>query len=434
MLTNTTFAVQDFTAFKLQLLNWANRFNSCCFLDNHLYPSPWHVQECLLAVGTKASVHAQAGNALYALQTFLDEHKGQWVFGNLGFGLQQETEQLLSRHTSQHLGFDDLHFFVPELVLQCRPGSVDIMAASTEAAQHAYESICTTSADSAAPIKQSITVQPRVSEQEYLQVIDVLKQHIKRGDCYEINYCQEFVADNVQLNPVDLYARLSRLSPNPFSCYYKVEQSHLACASPERYLLKQGHKIISQPIKGTAQRNLQNAVEDAAEKKALQQSQKDQRENVMVVDLVRNDLAKLCNNGTVKVQELFGVYSYPQVHQMISTIEGDLRNDVTFADIIQATFPMGSMTGAPKKRVLELIDKYEVSARGIFSGAVGYFHPSGNFDFNVVIRSMVYNEAERQLSFHVGSGITYYSNAAAEYEECKWKAAAIQKVLAEISA
>ncbi len=148
----------------------------------------------------------------------------------------------------------------------------------------------------------------------------------------------------------------------------------------------------------------------------------------MVVDLVRNDLSKICVEGSVHVDELFGIYSFPQVHQMVSTVSGVLQTGILFTEIINKTFPMGSMTGAPKKKVMELIEKYETVKRGIFSGAVGYISPDSNFDFNVVIRSVLYNQAERYLSYLVGSGITFYSDAAAEYEECLLKAEAIKKV------
>jgi para-aminobenzoate synthetase component 1 len=268
-----------------------------------------------------------------------------------------------------------------------------------------------------------------VSKDEYLQIVQQLKEHIRRGDCYEINFCQEFWAEGVEVDPVALYLKLSQLSPNPFSCFYRQQHMHLACASPERYVKGIGRKVISQPIKGTSARDRQNAEFDSYQKKMLQNSAKDKSENVMVVDLVRNDLAKVCHRGTVRVDELFGVYTYPQVHQMISTIAGELRQEISFADVVAATFPMGSMTGAPKKRVLEMINEYEPSARGLFSGSVGYIQPNGDFDLNVVIRSLVYNQQSQRLSFHVGSGITWYSEAEKEYEECLWKAAAIEKVL-----
>jgi len=173
-------------------------------------------------------------------------------------------------------------------------------------------------------------------------------------------------------------------------------------------------------------------VEDERLKNELKNSSKDQSENVMVVDMVRNDLVKACKDNSVVVDELFGIYSYPQVHQMISTISGELKEEIKFSEILQATFPMGSMTGAPKHRVMELIDQYEEQSRGIFSGSVGYFSPDGDFDFNVVIRSIMYNSTEKYLSYQVGSGITFYSDPVKEWEECLLKAEAINRVLGPI--
>jgi para-aminobenzoate synthetase component 1 len=276
-----------------------------------------------------------------------------------------------------------------------------------------------------------IHLQPKLSRQAYTGIIDQLRQHILRGDCYEINFCQEFFAEDVFLEPVDVYHLLAAQSPNPFACYYRHHNAHLMCASPERYLTRRGNKLISQPIKGTSLRHPEDPVADAAAALALRNSQKEVSENVMVVDLVRNDLSRICTKGSVQVDELFGIYSYPQVHQMISTISGAVETSVAFSDILKATFPMGSMTGAPKLRVMELIEQYEPSARGLFSGSVGYIAPNGDFDFNVVIRSILYNEERKYLSYQVGSGITWYCKPEEEYEECLWKAGAIRKVLGE---
>ena len=251
---------------------------------------------------------------------------------------------------------------------------------------------------------------------------------MQRGDCYEINFCQEFFAENIAIDALATYNKLVDISPNPFSCFYKIEDKYLLCASPERYVKKEGTTIISQPIKGTYKRNLLNPITDNANKIALQQSTKDKSENVMVVDLVRNDLSKICEQGSVEVEELFGVYTFPQVHQMISTIKGIVRDDTDFADVLKATFPMGSMTGAPKKRVMELIEHYEQTKRGVYSGCVGYINPQQDFDFNVVIRSLLYNNTNKYLSYQVGGGITFYSNAENEYEECLLKAEAMKKV------
>jgi para-aminobenzoate synthetase component 1 len=229
--------------------------------------------------------------------------------------------------------------------------------------------------------------------------------------------------------PLSVYRGLTNASPNPFSCFYRQDAAFLMCASPERFLAKRGQQLYSQPIKGTAKRYPGNAAADEASKLALLGSRKELSENVMVVDLVRNDLSKICERASVQVDELFGIYSYPQVHQMISTVSGKLKDNVSFSEILSATFPMGSMTGAPKIRVMELIEQYEPSRRGLFSGSVGYISPDGDFDFNVVIRSILYNENTQYLGYQVGGGITWYSNPEEEYEECLLKAAAIRKVL-----
>ncbi|HNF29742.1 MAG TPA: anthranilate synthase component I family protein, partial [Chitinophagaceae bacterium] len=272
-------------------------------------------------------------------------------------------------------------------------------------------------------------IKPKISKEEYIKCIHQLKQHIQRGDCYEINFCQEFFAKDVAINTIEVYKKLTTLSATPFACYYKLNEQYLLCASPERFVCKNGNKIISQPIKGTIKRNLKDSLQDDVLKKQLQNSSKDKTENVMIVDLVRNDLSKICTKGSVIVEELFGVYSFPQVHQMISTVSGNVQKNINFSEVLQATFPMGSMTGAPKKRVLELTEQYEKSNRGIYSGTVGYITPENNFDFNVVIRSIMYNAVNKYLSYMVGGGITINSNAEDEYQECLLKATAIKEVL-----
>jgi para-aminobenzoate synthetase component 1 len=275
----------------------------------------------------------------------------------------------------------------------------------------------------------SVAIKGRISKAEYLSKVESIKDHILRGDCYELNYCMEFFSEDTLLDPLHVFTQLTTYSPNPFSGYYRFEDKYLISASPERYISKRGRDIFSQPIKGTIGRDLYDTGHDEHLKETLKKSIKDRSENVMVVDLVRNDLSKVCEEGSVKVDDLFGVYTFPHLHHMISTISGVVREGTQFSDYIKASFPMGSMTGAPKKKVMELINKYETSARGIFSGALGYITPEGDFDFNVVIRSLVYNAKTKYLSYHVGSGITGYSNPEKEYEECLIKAQAIKKVL-----
>jgi para-aminobenzoate synthetase component 1 len=209
-----------------------------------------------------------------------------------------------------------------------------------------------------------------------------------------------------------------------------LNNQYIISASPERFLAKRGRQLISQPIKGTAKRSA-NLAEDEQLKLSLKNHPKEQQENVMIVDLVRNDLTRSAVAGTVKVEELFGIYSFEQVHQMISTVTCLKADDVSDVEAIRNTFPMGSMTGAPKVNAMRLMEKYERSKRGVYSGAVGYFSPDGDFDFNVIIRTILYNAATQYLSFQVGSAITHSADAENEYQECLLKAKAILEVLGQ---
>lgn len=421
--TNCTFRVSDFEATKDKVLNWAKQFSTFCFLDNHQYQIEPHSVECLLAAGQKRMISSIAGSALHELEQFLDERKS-WLFGHLSYDLKNEIENISSRHVDQ-VGFPDLFFFEPEILIRLSADEVCIEADDALAVFEEIENYVNNSL----PVTGSFQVKNRISKSQYVDYVRQLQKHIARGDCYEVNYCQEFFAEGAIIDPLHVYKRLSETSPNPFSALYRVHDKWLICASPERFLKRNSSSVISQPIKGTSRRAIDNVFTDELNKQTLYNSKKDRSENVMVVDLVRNDLAKVCREGTVKVDELFGIYSFPQVHQMISTVSGELKPYIRFEEILRAAFPMGSMTGAPKRRVMELIEQYEQTKRGIFSGAVGYITPDGDFDFNVVIRSIMYNETSKYLSFQAGSGITFYSEAEQEWEECLLKAEAIKRVL-----
>ena len=208
----------------------------------------------------------------------------------------------------------------------------------------------------------------------------------------------------------------------------KSNQNYLLCSSPERFLQKINDQIISQPIKGTRKRG-KTAEEDNALIDQLRQSEKDKSENIMITDLVRNDLSKTARKASVKVEELCEIYSFDRVHQMISTISSKLDDKFNFVDVLKTTFPMGSMTGAPKLKSMELIEKYEVTKRSLFSGAFGYITPNADFDFNVVIRSILYNKVNESISVMVGGAITINSDAEDEYEESLVKGKAMIDVL-----
>lgn len=408
------------------MLNRANQFNICCLLDNQTYSSTYHSVDCLLATGAVHSFSSNDEQVLDGLSAFCSNHQ-DWIFGHLNYELYNPTLIKTNPNKFDGIGFDAVFFFVPDEVIEIEGHNITISSITIEP-QAVYEAITATSVDMPSHTS-NVNIQPRLSKAAYITIIEQLRQHIQRGDCYEINFCQEFFDEHAILTPIATYHQLMAVSPNPFAAFYKVDDRYLLCASPERYLKKIGNRLISQPIKGTQKRAIDNALADEALRQQLFESEKNRSENVMVVDLVRNDLSRICTNGSVKVEELYGIYTFPQVHQMISTVSGELLANTAFGDILKATFPMGSMTGAPKKKVMELIDKYEPVKRGIFSGALGYIKPNGDFDFNVVIRSIMYNAATQYLSYQAGGGITFYSNPEEEYEESLLKAAAMKSAL-----
>jgi para-aminobenzoate synthetase component 1 len=262
----------------------------------------------------------------------------------------------------------------------------------------------------------------------YIDQVKQLKNQIQQGEIYEINYCITFEAHNAEINPFSIYHQLNRISQAPFSALIKLDDKYIICSSPELYLSKRGRQLFTKPIKGTARRS-DSPDEDAKIMQDLHSNLKERTENVMIVDVARNDLSKIAKKESVKVEKIFAIESYQQVHQMVSTISCELKENIRLNDIIHATFPMASMTGAPKIRAMQLIDKFEIYNRGPFSGSIGYVHPNGDFDLNVLIRSIFYNATEKYLSFSVGSAITHLCDPEKEYEECMLKASALLKAL-----
>jgi para-aminobenzoate synthetase component 1 len=420
------FLIDNPQSFKVQILHWSNQFEVCTFLDTHAYESPYGALDCIAGVNPVSFIALDSVNNS-AVDAFIQTHSSEWIFAHFNY----EYHNITKPNTKTNLtGFPLAFLYAPAIVIELTGNKLTIQS-GYESTQQLFDQISNykipVANDKNAIPTTSIT--PLISKAAYLENIHKILQLIRRGDFYEINYCQAFEVTDIPAHPVDIYTQLSTISPTPFACFYKNNNDYLLCASPERYLQKKGDQLISQPIKGTIKRSLENDVDDRLQLEMLQNSSKDKSENVMVVDLVRNDLSKICEQGSVQVTELFGIYSYPQVHQMISTITGTISDNTLFSEILEATFPMGSMTGAPKKRVMETIDTLEPTKRGLYSGTVGYFNPDGDFDFNVVIRSIFYNSDTRNGSYQVGGGITIYSDPEKEYEECLLKAAAIKKVL-----
>lgn len=424
------FNVADIVTFNIQLLNWSTRFSNFCLMDsNHQSDKLGSIQK-MVAAGSVVHLQCNAGNAFAELDAFIAQNN-DWVFGHLGYNLKNEIETLESKLLDP-IGFPDLYFFVPEIVLEISDSRIQIGSVN-KSPQEVFEEIQTESTVLPAAAREEILPMPRMTKGDYLATVKSIQQNLLQGACYELNYCQEFFSSNTFIHPPAVFDALNQDLQQPFSVYYQWNYCYAMSASPERFIAYKEDYLWSQPMKGTAKRIHDDAAADAAQRQQLMTDPKERAENIMVVDLVRNDLSKVCVAGTVTVPELCKVMSFPKVHQMISTVKGKPIADIGLGAIMKACFPMGSMTGAPKKKVMELIEKYECSNRGLFSGSIGYIKPNGDFDFNVMIRSVFYNQNTAYLSFHTGSGITYYAQPEREYEECLLKAAAIKKVLTEVS-
>jgi len=419
--------IENPTQFKQQLLAWAQQFREVVFLDSNDYPEHYSSYDCLLAVDAFTSIKTDYHNAFEDLKQYQQVTK-DWLFGYLSYDLKNNIEPLQSRNFDG-LDFPDLFFFQPKKVLLLSGNQLEIQYLNmcNDEVEKDLEEISVLCSVSSVESSE-IDIKQRISKESYLNKVSILLEHIHRGDLYEANFCMEFFAENAEINPLEKYLKLNAISKSPQAVFFKNNHQFLLCASPERYIKKEGDLIISQPIKGTAKR-FKDPIEDENSKNLLVSDPKERAENIMVTDLVRNDLSRTAQKGSVKVEELCGIYSFEQVHQMISTIISKLDSQYTAIDVIKTTFPMGSMTGTPKVSVLKIIEDLEETKRGLYSGAVGYFTPNGDFDFNVVIRSILYNQEKKYASFSVGSAITSLSIPEKEYEECLLKAKAMRQVL-----
>jgi para-aminobenzoate synthetase component 1 len=408
------------TDFRVRALQWAAQFAHCAYYEhNDLQQSAAGTFERLLAV---ASAAPGATTTLAGLAAALGAKPGPLPLscGFITYETKNEIEALSSQNPSD-LAWPTLHFFQPETWLSWQPDALHGRTAGVLAA------ILNTAAPAAAPA----TVPPlraRMPRAEYLAAVEQVREDILNGEVYELNLCQEFYAENVQLDPVSAFWQLNEASPAPYAGFLRHHDHYLLCASPECFITQQQGVLTSQPIKGTRRRG-PTPAEDEAQRLALLHDEKERAENLMIVDLVRNDLARVARPGTVRVPELFGTYGFRHVWQLISTVAAELKPGVHLADILRATFPMGSMTGAPKIRAMQLIEQYEANRRGLYSGSLGYVRPDGSFHFNVVIRSLQYRADTGYLSLQVGSAITYDSVPEHEYQECLLKAQGVLQAL-----
>ena len=421
------YTIKNKKYFVQKLIFWAKKFKYSLFLDSNkqskTMPKNYAEYDFLFGVGAH-KICCPENNSFEKLKAFYKQNK-DWMFGYFSYDLKNETESLSSNNLD-NFNFPHLFFFIPQLVFSMQKTVLHIDTfANKKETDIIIEQIKNQDIDKG--YFEGLKVKKRESEVEYLEKIEQIKAHIKRGDIYEMNYCQEFFSENAEINAEALFFRLSVTTQAPFSAFLHLEDKYLICSSPERFLRKENQQLLSQPIKGTRKRSAKKEIDFQLQTELLN-SEKDKSENVMITDLVRNDLSKYAEKASVKVEELFGVYSFEQVHQMISTITAELSTRYHFVDAIKGAFPMGSMTGAPKKKAMELIEKFETTKRGLFSGSVGYIKPNSDFDFNVVIRSILYNATKKYFSVMAGGAITAKSIPKEEYEECLVKVKAILEI------
>lgn len=426
MRVKKTFTLKNTSHFKQQLLQWSQEFNEVVWLDSNLHTQAYSEYDAILAVDGFTVLKTDAQNAFEDLKTYQSTTK-DWLFGYLSYDLKNDTE-LLTSNNFDGLNFPDLYFFQPKKLWLLKDNILEAhyLAMVDDEIDEDFNTINTLQLFEEVS-SNTLKIKLRTSKDDYFKKLNNILEHIHRGDIYEANFCQEFYTSG-HITPLATYKRLNAISKPPFASFVRLFNNYALCASPERYLKKSKTKVVSQPIKGTSKRS-KDKNKDNALKKALENDPKERSENIMIVDLVRNDLSKTASKGSVTVQELCKVYTFEQVHQLISTVTSQVSDSLSPIDVLQSTFPMGSMTGAPKVSAMKIIEEYEDAKRGLYSGAIGYITPNGDFDFNVVIRSILYNAEKAYISYSVGGAITANSIPEKEYEECLIKAKAMREAL-----
>ncbi len=416
-MTNLNYFIQKngLDAFKKLAYHFTSNYNYKCILDScRLKTGAYEGKyEFLAAFGAEKVIQS-----LEELEK--DKKENNWFFGVIGYDLKNKFENLSSLN-SEIIHTPKLLFFIPKIIIGIDHEENVTLIKGVLPPNFWHES------EQNYPHKINPEEVPIIKE-DYLKKIKLIHELIRKGEVYELNYCVPHKFTYEEFSPINFHIALINKSPVPMAAYFGSDSLHLCGASMERYLVKKEEKILSQPIKGTIKKG-ETIREDHALIATLLNSEKDRAENVMIVDLVRNDLNKICQTSSVKVTELCEIYSYLQVHQMISTVEGKLNPNTSFTDILRATFPMGSMTGAPKIAAMKHIDELESFKRGWYSGSVGYIQPNGDFDFNVVIRSLLCDEDKKILNYCAGGAITIDSNPENEWDEIQVKTKAITEVL-----
>ncbi|AXJ00818.1 para-aminobenzoate synthetase component 1 [Cyclonatronum proteinivorum] len=368
-------------------------------------------------------------NPWHALHDFRSEWSGQWMFGYLGYDLKNGLERLHSANPDP-VSAPDLWLMVPERVLRYAAGSGTLDVTEGPELPETWLAPPTNLCATADAFRFEIETGTETDRARYLDIIRQAQRAIFEGDYYEINLSRQ-LSGTYEGDPFALYAAMRARGPVPFGAWLAFGDFRVCCASPERFLKRAGNRLISEPIKGTAPVAASDA-ENAQIAAALLASEKNRAENLMVVDLVRHDFSAVCAAGSVQVPELFAIKKFGTVHQMISTVTGELRSGVSSVEALAACFPMGSMTGAPKISAMRDIEKLETYRRGIYSGAIGYISPEDDFDFNVVIRTAICRNG--RLFYATGGAITADSEPAEEWDETLVKSRALTQAAVSATA
>ena len=407
----------DIKLFKEKIILFSKK-NTCSIVLNSNDTSSTY--DLVFAYGVNSHISSSM-NSLQKLDSFISK-TNDWIFGFLSYELKNEIENLKSKNIINH-NIPNLYFFQPNTVVLVKDNVINLLCLPNNDPDTEFHKIINYTSNNESSVKKYNLYQ-RFSKIEYINTVNKIKERIRLGDIYELNFCIDYFSDNSIINPFKSYKYLNSLTESPMSVFFKFKSLYLISSSPERFVKKIGNKIITEPIKGTIRR-LKNLKEDLKNINYLKNNSKELSENHMIVDLVRNDLSKIAKKGSVKVKELSNLYSFKNVHQLISTVEAKINNSLKLSEILKSSFPMGSMTGAPKIRSMQFIEEFEKTQRGIYSGSIGYISPKKDFDFNVVIRSIIYNSNKKNLNINVGSAITFASDPEKEYEECKLKAEAM---------
>lgn len=364
-------------------------------------------------------------DVLGALERFTDG--ATWTFGWMGYDLKNSFLPVDGAFENP-LGLPDLAWWEPQTVIKWNAKDAAGTAEVVQGAKDSELALMGLDAVKSTEVTQEVMAAEEMvwswKKEEYLSQYGKVIDLIQAGDVYELNLCQTLWGSAPSTDSWPIFTKLAAKTKAPFSSYMQCGDFRVMSGSPERFLKREGNTLISQPIKGTVARG-KTAEEDLELKQKLANSEKDRAENIMITDLVRNDLSRVAVRGSVEVSELCGIHTFETVHQMISEIRCETTPETGLSNILKATFPMGSMTGAPKISAINNIDAIEKMGRGVYSGSVGYVDPSGNFDLNVLIRSLFHNASTEKIQASVGGAITSLSDGEEELKECHIKAQAL---------